>query len=160
MHDNTYQEDDDNASKHIEVVIGNRYIGWIDKGSLPAGWNERSSMPAERNTSNNITVRKDNKRILASKLPTIFVTNHRSFFPKFRNFVDAMQTVGLTLGLHSEIWEVKENKTKVISANLLDSDFDFEDIIMFGNISVLVTFQFSEQFSFVDISALLIFQFW
>ena len=31
--------------------------------------------------------------------------------------------------------------TKVISADLLD--FDFEDIIMFGNISVLVTFQFS-----------------
>ena len=35
------------------------------------------------------------------------------------------------------------NKTKVISADLLDLDFDFEDIIMFGNISVLVTFQFS-----------------
>ena len=34
------------------------------------------------------------------------------------------------------------NKTKVISADLLDLDFDFEDIIMFGNISVLVTFQF------------------
>ena len=32
------------------------------------------------------------------------------------------------------------NKTKVISADLFD--FDFEDIIMFGNISVLVTFQF------------------
>ena len=35
------------------------------------------------------------------------------------------------------------NKTKVISADLLDLDFDFKDIIMFGNISVLVTFQFS-----------------
>ena len=35
------------------------------------------------------------------------------------------------------------DKTKVISADLLDLDFDFEDIIfMFGNISVLVTFQF------------------
>ena len=32
--------------------------------------------------------------------------------------------------------------TKVISADLLDFDFAFEDIIMFGNISVLVTFQF------------------
>ena len=34
----------------------------------------------------------------------------------------------------------EQNKTKVISADLLDLDFDFEDIIMFGNISVLVTF--------------------
>ena len=34
------------------------------------------------------------------------------------------------------------NKTKVISADLFDLDLDFEDIIMFGNISVLVTFQF------------------
>ena len=41
------------------------------------------------------------------------------------------------------------NKTKVISANLLD--FDFDDIIMFGNISVLVTFQFWWHFSFDDI---------
>ena len=36
---------------------------------------------------------------------------------------------------------LKPNKTRVISANLLDFDFHFEDIIMFGNISVLVTFQ-------------------
>ena len=35
-----------------------------------------------------------------------------------------------------------QNKTKVISANLLDFYFDFEDIIILGNISVLVTFQF------------------
>ena len=33
------------------------------------------------------------------------------------------------------------NKTKVISADFLDFDFDFDDIIiMFVNISVLVTF--------------------
>ena len=37
----------------------------------------------------------------------------------------------------------KLNKTKVISADLLDFNFDFEDIIiMLGNISVLVNFQF------------------
>ena len=35
------------------------------------------------------------------------------------------------------------NKTKVISADLLDFDFDCQNIIMLGNISVLVTFQFS-----------------
>ena len=34
------------------------------------------------------------------------------------------------------------NKTKVISADLLSFDFDFEDIFMFGNISVLLTFQY------------------
>ena len=49
----------------------------------------------------------------------------------------------------SEIYKVDvepthyKNKTKVISADLLDFHFDFQDIIMFGNISVLVTFQFS-----------------
>ena len=37
---------------------------------------------------------------------------------------------------------LKPNKTRVISADLLDLDFDFEDIVMLGNISVLVTFQF------------------
>ena len=35
-----------------------------------------------------------------------------------------------------------KDKTKVISADLLDFDFDFEDIIVFCNISVFVTFQF------------------
>ena len=37
---------------------------------------------------------------------------------------------------------LKPNKTRVISADLLDFDFDFEDIVMLGNISVLETFQF------------------
>ena len=38
-------------------------------------------------------------------------------------------------------YKLSTNKTNVISADLLDFDFDFEDIIiMFGNISVLVTF--------------------
>ena len=35
-----------------------------------------------------------------------------------------------------------DNKTKVIRADLLDLDLDFEDIIKSGNISVLITFQF------------------
>ena len=39
-------------------------------------------------------------------------------------------------------WLLSCNKTKVISADLLDLDLDFEDIIMFGNILVLVTLQF------------------
>ena len=50
------------------------------------------------------------------------------------------------------------NKTKVIRADLLDFafdlDFNFEDIIRFGNISVLVTFQFLWHFSFDDILVL------
>ena len=53
-----------------------------------------------------------------------------------------------------------KDKTKVISADLLDLYSDFEDTILFGNISVLVTFQFSLHFSFADISVLLTFQFW
>ena len=50
------------------------------------------------------------------------------------------------------------NKTKVISADLLD--FDLEDIIMFGNISVLVTLQFWWPFSFDKIQDLVTLQFW
>ena len=75
--------------------------GWREDGTLPDGW---------KSTRNNITVKRDNRCILASKLPTMFVTNHRSFFPKYRNFVDVMHTLDLTLGLHSEIWEDKEKK--------------------------------------------------
>ena len=53
------------------------------------------------------------------------------------------------------------NKTKVIRADLLDFAFDldfyFEDIFRFGNISVLVTFQFWWHFSFDDILVLVTF---
>ena len=56
------------------------------------------------------------------------------------------------------------NKTKVVRADLLDLDFDFEDIFRFGNISgeisVFVTFQFWQNLSFGDISVLVTFQFW
>ena len=59
-------------------------------------------------------------------------------------------------------------KTKVIKADLLDFYFDidfyFEDIIRFGNISVLVTSQFWCHFSLSDsfsaITVLVTFQFW
>ena len=77
------------------------YDDWHDDTNLPPGWIPRR---------NNTTVHRDNRTILASKLPTVFVTNHRSFFPKFHNFLDLMKTLGLTLGLHSEIWENKEKK--------------------------------------------------
>ena len=77
------------------------YEGWRNDTTLPRNW---------KASSNNITAKRDNRCILASKLPTIFVTNHRSFFPKYRNFVEVMHTLDLTLGLHSEIWEDKEKK--------------------------------------------------
>ena len=52
------------------------------------------------------------------------------------------------------------NKTKVISADLLDFDFDFEDITMLCNISVLVTFQFWCHFSFDKLLVLRTIVFW
>ena len=69
-----------------------------------------------------------------------------------------------------EWWNIDEqivddinNKTKVFRADLLDLDLDldldFEDIIRFGNISVLITFQFWWQFSFDDITVLVTIQF-
>ena len=63
--------------------------------------------------------------------------------------------------LHHFVWKNKKNKTKVISANLMDFAFDldfyFEDIFRFGNILVLVTFQFRWHFSFDDILVLVTF---
>ena len=52
------------------------------------------------------------------------------FFPKFRNFLEAMQTLGLTLGLHSEIWEDKENKTH---QNLIEEAFELEGVTWISN---------------------------
>ena len=108
--DNTQHEDDDNTQSEknnsepqpIQVVTSNRVQGWNNNMIIPKGWTTRI---------NNVTIQRNNKGLLARMLPTVFVTNHRLFFPKFHNFVEAMKTFGLTLGLHSEIWEVKENKS-------------------------------------------------
>ena len=62
----TESEDADNQP--IETVIGNRSEGWKEGHHIPAGW---------RSETNNITVRRDNRELLASKLPALFVTNHR-----------------------------------------------------------------------------------
>ena len=56
------------------------------------------------------TVRRDNRAVTALSLPNIMVTNHRSIFPKFNNLVDEIIENEMHLGLHSEIWESKENK--------------------------------------------------
>ena len=61
---------------------------------------------------------------------------------------------------------VYQNKVKVMRADLLDLDFNFEDILklgnisVFGNISNLLTFQFWLHLSFSSISVLVTFQFW
>ena len=52
------------------------------------------------------------------------------------------------------------NKTKVISADLLDFDFEFEEIFMFGNISILLTFPYKWHFSFDKILVLVTIHFW
>ena len=86
----------------IPVIVGNRnHDGWKENRKILHGWKIKS---------NNITVKRDNRCLLASKLPSLFVTNHRSFFPKFNNFVELVKTLDLTLGLHSEIWESREKK--------------------------------------------------
>ena len=45
----------------------------------------------------------------ARSLPNIMVTNHRSIFPKFNSLIDELIECEMHLGLHSEIWESKEN---------------------------------------------------
>ena len=101
--------------------LTNTQVGWKTQANMPNGWSSRN---------NNITVHRDNRRLLASKLTTIFVTNHRSFFPKYRNFVEAMKTLGLTLGLHSEIWEDKENKKH---AEYIEEALELEGINYISN---------------------------
>ena len=93
---------------------GSRLIqGWKDNPNLPQGWSNNQNLPQglRGQGQNNTTVRRNNRILLAAQLPTIFVTNHRSFFPKFYNFIEAMKTLDLTLGLHSKIWERLEKKT-------------------------------------------------
>ena len=121
--DESLANDLSQEGQDIEVINGisfQSFEGWELEDSLPDGWMPRQDpiLPQDPNIpsgwnlrNNNITVRRDNRCLLASQLPVIFVTNHRSFFPKFYNFLDAMKTLDLTLTLHSEIWEVKENKS-------------------------------------------------
>ena len=68
--------------------------------------------------------------LLAHQLPNIFVTNHRSYFPKFHNFLDLMLTQNLTLGLHSEIWEDKEKRDH---QNKIEEALELEGIQYISN---------------------------
>ena len=65
--------------------------------------------PPPQRTPQRQTIRRDNRAITALSLPNIMVTNHRSIFPKFRNLVDEIVENEMHLGLHSEIWEDREN---------------------------------------------------
>ena len=86
---------DDLEQFEIPVVVGNR----------PS---HTTRAPGRHPTR--VTVRRDNRSLFATSLPSIFVTNHRSLFPKFHSFLDEMIEMDMQLGLHSEIWEVSENK--------------------------------------------------
>ena len=127
--DNTHYEDDDNAQpeknvsepQNIQVVTSDRDQGWNKVTTLPKGWTTRNNL---------VTIQRSNKMLLARALPTLFVTYHRSFFPKFHNFVEAMKTLGLTLGLHSEIWEDKENKSH---QNKIEEALELEGIQYISN---------------------------
>ena len=55
---------------------------------------------------------------------------HRSFFPKFNNFLDIMKTLNLTLGLHSEIWEDKEKKDHM---NKIEEALEIEGVQYISN---------------------------
>ena len=118
--------DDDlelNQEHLIQVITGiHQPSGWWDNQTLPQGrWQQ---------TTNNTTIRRDNRVLLAAQLLTIFVTNHRSFFPEFHNFIDAIKTLDLTVGLHSEIWESQENKSH---QNKIEAAFQLEGINYISN---------------------------
>ena len=65
--DNTQPEEDDDDEQPIQVITGNRFNGWNSDPLLPGGWISKD---------NNITVLRDNRLLLGSKMPTIFVANH------------------------------------------------------------------------------------
>ena len=119
--DNALLESEGEESMSIPVVVGNRINGWSKEPNLPTSSNRRD---------NNITIKRDNRCILASKLPNIFVTNHRSFFPKFHNFIELVKTLDLTLGLHSEIWESKEKKDHL---NKIEEALELEGVHYVSN---------------------------
>ena len=122
---------------------------WKDDGTLPREWTGTDQSHGSWDTdlpegwigtlcdkdpsnkrSNNITIKRNNNFLKASHLPTIFVTNHRSFFPKFNNFTEVMQTLNLTLGLHSEIWEDRENKNHM---NKIEEALEMQGIQYISN---------------------------
>ena len=116
---NDHDDEKENEPQNIEVLTGQRNNrAWARTVPLPQGWTHTASdnkhnYPQGWNTrisNNNTAVVRNNRCLLARQLPTIFVTNHRWFFPKLRNFLEFMKTYELTLGIHSEIWEVKEKK--------------------------------------------------
>ena len=104
----------DNLSK-IPVIIGHR----------PPVRRPSFSGPHSR-----VTIRRDNRAFAALSLPSIFVTNHRSLFPKFRNFLDEMLEMNMQLGLHSEIWEKKQN---VRHQSMIEELFEIHGIKYISN---------------------------
>ena len=71
LNDITLAEEDNNEQQTIQVLIGNRNNSRNNYNNLPGGW-------MARNINNNITIHRDNRKILASMPPTIFVTNHQN----------------------------------------------------------------------------------
>ena len=105
LNDNTLAEEDNNEQQTIQVLVGSRNDSGNNYNDLPGGWKAR-------NIKNNITIHRDNRKILASMLPTIFVTNHRSFFPKFYNFLEVIKTLGCILKFGKTV-KINNIKTKL-----------------------------------------------
>ena len=99
----------------IPVIVGNRPA--VAASSIPR-------------TNSRVTIRRDNRTLLALSLPSIFVTNHRSFFPKCKNFLDEMFELNMQLGLHSEIWEDKENKNH---QHMIEEAFELQGVRYISN---------------------------
>ena len=59
---------------------------------------------------NRQTIRRDNRLSLGVPLPTISVSNMRSFFPKLKKFKNDMKEREISLSILSEIWQKSECK--------------------------------------------------
>ena len=70
------------------------------------------------------------KAITSQSLPNLMVTNHRSIFPKFNSLIDELIECEMHLGLHYEIWEVKEKKEH---KNKIEEAFELHGILYISN---------------------------
>ena len=87
------------------------------QGSLTQSDLNTDHLPSPDPTSSHPTTTKKTKA--AKALPNIMIANHRSIFPKFNSLIDELTECEMHIGLHSEIWEDKENvdhKNKVEEA--------------------------------------------
>ena len=93
--------------QQISVVTGVTTHQW--DCSPPVWYEQHQKRPATLPSSRQ-TVRRDNRLLVGSELPSFSAPNCRSIAPKLRNFAEDMKMRSITVALCSESWEQASNK--------------------------------------------------